>query len=87
MFGLANAPMAFMCMMHRILHLYHWNTIVYLVDVFIFSQILAAYKAHVEGILMALRNACLWLNGTKYVFGMLETSFVGFRVNRDGIYT
>jgi len=85
-FGLANAPAAFMRMMHKILHPHRRNAIVYLDDILIFSKTLAEHKAHVEGVLRALRNARLRLSESKYVFGTLETSFVGFRVNRYGIH-
>ena len=86
-FGLANAPAAFIRMMHRILHPHHRNATVYLDDVLIFSRTLAEHKLHVEGVLQALRNAQLCLSEVKCVFGTLETSFVGFRVNRHGIHT
>jgi len=56
-FGLANAPAAFMRMMHKILHPHRRNAIVYLDDVLIFSGTLAEHKAHVEGVLQVLRNA------------------------------
>jgi len=86
-FGLANAPAAFMCMMHKILHPHRRNAIVYLDDVLIFSRTLAEHKAHVEGVLQALQNARLRLSETKCVFGYLEMLFVGFRVNKHGIHT
>jgi len=86
-FGLANAPAAFMCMMHKILHPHRRNAIVYLDDILIFSKTLAEHKAHVEGVLRALQNARLRLSEPKCVFGTLEMSFVGFRVNRYGIHT
>ena len=37
--------------------------------------------------MQALRNARLSLSKSKYLFGTLETSFLGFRVNRHGIHT
>jgi len=86
-FGLANAPAAFMRMMHKILHPHRRNAIVYLDDVLIFSGTLAEQKAHVDGVLQALRNACLRLSEAKCVFGTLEMSFVGFSVNNHGIHT
>jgi len=86
-FGLANAPATFMRMMHKILLPHHRNPIVYLDDLLIFSRTLAEHKAHVEGVLQALRNARLRLSETKCVFGTLETSFVGFRVNKHSIHT
>jgi len=86
-FGLANAPTAFMRMMHKILHPHRRNTIVYLDDLLIFSGTLAEHKAHVEGVLEALRNVRLHLSEAKCVFGTLETSFVGFRVNKHSIHT
>jgi len=86
-FGLTNVPATFMPMMHKILHPHRRNAIVYLDDVLIFSGTLAEHKAHVKGVLQALRNACLRLSEAKCVFGTLETSFVGFRVNKHGIHT
>jgi len=86
-FGLAYAPAAFMRMMHKILHPHRRNTIVYLDDVLIFSRTLAEHKVHVEAVLHSLRRARLRLSEQKCVFGTLETSFVGFRVDRHGIHT
>jgi len=73
-------------MMHRILHPHRRNAIVYLDDILIFSQTLAEQKAHVEDILQAQRNVRLRLSEPKCVFGILKTSFIGFRVNRHGIH-
>jgi len=53
----------------------------------IFSGTLAEHKAHVEGVLQALRKARLRLSEAKCVFGTLEMSFVGFRVNKHSIHT
>jgi len=86
-FGLANAPAAFLGIMHKILHPHLRNAIVYLDDVLIFSGMLAEHKTHVEGVLQALQNVRLCLSEAKCVFGTLETSFVGFRVNKHGIHT
>jgi len=86
-FGLANAPAAFMRITHKILNPHHRNAIVYLDDVLIFSGTLAEHKAHVEGVLQALWNARLRLSEAKCVFGTLEISFVGFRVNKYSIHT
>jgi len=86
-FGLAITPAAFMSMMQKILHPHRRNSIVYVDDVLIFSKTLAEHKTYVEGVLQALRNAQLDLSEAKCLFGTLETSFVGFRVNRHGIHT
>jgi len=86
-FGLANVPATFMRMLHKILHPYRRNSIVYLDNILIFSKTLAEHKTHVEGVLQALQNARLRLSEAKCVFGTRETSFVGFRVNRHGIHT
>jgi hypothetical protein len=82
-----NAPAAFMHMMHKILKPHRQNAIVYLDDVLIFSKTLAEHNEHVESVLRALRNVRLHLSDAKCVFATLETSFVGFRVNRYGIHT
>ena len=87
LFGLANAPAAFMRLMHKILHPHRRNAIVYLDDVLIFSRTLAEHKAHVEGVLQALRNVRMRLSEAKCVFATLEMSFVSFRVKKHGIHT
>ena len=87
LFGLANAPAAFMRLMHKILWPHRRHAIVYLNDVMIFSKSLAEHKAHVEAVLQSIHRAQLCLSEPKCIFGTLETSFVGFKVNRYGIHT
>jgi len=48
---------------------------------------LAEHKVHVEAVFQSVRRALLYLSDPKYIFGVLETSFVGFKVNRYGIHT
>jgi transposase InsO family protein len=86
-FGLANAPAAFMRLMHRILRPHRRYAIVYLDDVLIFSKTLAEHKAHVDAVLQSIRRARLRLSDPKCIFGALETSFVGFKVNKYGVHT
>jgi transposase InsO family protein len=86
-FGLANAPAAFMRMMHQLLRQHRRYAIVYLDDVLIFSKTVAEHKVHVEGVLQSVRRARLRLSESKCVFGAQETTFVGFKVNRYGIHT
>jgi len=86
-FGLANAPAAFMRLMHQILRPHQRYAIVYQDDVLIFSKTLAEHKAHVDAVLQSIRRARLRLSGSKCIFGALETSCVGFKVNRYGIHT
>jgi len=86
-FGLANAPAAFMRLMHQILRPHRRHAIVYLDDVLIISKTLAEHKAHVDAVLQAIHRARLRLSDPKCIFGALETSFVGFKVNRYGIHT
>ena len=85
-FGLANAPAAFMHLMHQILRPHRRYAIVYLDDVMIFSKSLAEHKSHVEAVLQSIRRARLPLSEPKCIFGAWETSFVGFKVNRYGIH-
>ena len=70
-----------MRLMHWILQPHCQHAIIYLDDVMIFSRTLAEHKAHVEAVLQSIRWAQLHLSEPKYVFGGLETSFVGFKVN------
>jgi hypothetical protein len=86
-FGLANAPAAFMRAMHRILAPHRRYSVVYLDDVLIYSRTLAEHQTHVEAVLQSIRRARLKLNEGKCFFGMLETTFVGFRVTKAGIAT
>jgi hypothetical protein len=85
--GLAITLATIIRIMCKILHPHRWNAIVYLDNVLIHSKILAEHKAHVEDVLQVLRREHLRLNGVKCVFGTLEMSFVGFRVNKHGIHT
>jgi transposase InsO family protein len=86
-FGLANAPAAFMRAMHRILTPHRRYAVVYLDDVLIYSKTLAEHQGHVDAVLQSIRRARLKLNEGKCSFGMLETTFVGFRVSKSGIAT
>ena len=62
LFGLANAPSVFMCIMHYILGPYKKFAIVYLDDVLIFSRSLAEHKMHVDTILLPIRAVHIRLN-------------------------
>ena len=85
-FGLANAAAAFMRLMHQILQPHQQYAIVYLDDILIFSKTLAEHKTHVDAVLQSIRQSQLRLSDPKCMFGTLETSFVGFKVNRHGIH-
>jgi len=76
-----------MRLMHRILRPHRRYAVVYLDDVLIFSKTLAEHKAQVDAGLQSIRQARLRLSDPKCIFGTLETSFVGFKVNRYGIHT
>jgi hypothetical protein len=51
------------------------------------SRTRRAHTKHVNAILQSIRGAQLRLNGVKCVFGMPKTTFVGFRISRNGINT
>jgi len=84
--GLANALSAFVRAMHRILGLYDMFVIVYLDDVLILCHSLAEHKMHVDTILLAIREAGIWLNERKSFFGATETSCIGCKVHSSGIH-
>jgi len=48
---------------------------------------MSEHQAHVEAVLQSLRKARLRLSEGKCVFGALETTFFGFKVNMHGIHT
>jgi hypothetical protein len=72
-------------MMNRILRPYYSYTVVYLDDILIYSQ--AEHIWHFKAILQSIRKACSRLNGDKCLFGVEETSFVGYRVSEEGVDT
>jgi hypothetical protein len=86
-FGLANAPAAFMRHMNKILRPHAKYAVVYLDDVLIHSRTFAEHDEHVLAVLDSIRKARLKLEASKCEFGVEETTFVGFRVNADGIHT
>src|SRR5258706_15681299 len=66
-FGLANAPAAFMRLVHKILLPHRRYAIIYLDDVLIFSKTLAEHKTHVDAVLQSIRRARLRLSESKCV--------------------
>jgi hypothetical protein len=86
LFGLGNMPSAFIRVMHLILGLYWKFTIIYLVDILIFSPNLAEHKLHSKTILLVIREAQLHLNKLKCVSRATEISFASLKVNLNGIH-
>jgi hypothetical protein len=86
-FGLTNAPAAFMRKMHKVLGSHSRYSVVYLDDIMIFSKSRRAHMQHVDAVLQSIREARLRIKREKCQFGVSETSFVGYRVSKDGVET
>jgi hypothetical protein len=86
-FGLANAPAAFMRKMNKILRPHFRYVVVYLDDILIHSKDRHSHVQQVEAVLQSIREAGLKIKREKCEFGVTSTSFVGYRVSRDGVDT
>ena len=86
-FGLTNAPAAFMRRMHKILRSHSKYSVVYLDDIMIFSKTRSLHMQHVDAVLQSIREARLKVKRAKCEFGVRETSFVGYKVSKEGINT
>lgn len=84
-FGLSNAPAVFQELMSVVLQGLNEFAIAYLDDILIFSSTLEDHLKHLDMIFDRLRKHDLRLKLKKCSFLQLETNYLGFIVDRDGI--
>ena len=87
-FGLKNVPASFQRMMNGIFRdLIRYNVLIYLDDTTIY---ISTFEEHIEVLEEVLRRLCkngLFLKPSKYHLTCHELKFLGFKVDKNGIYT
>ena len=84
-FGLMNAPGLFTQLILQVLEGFESFTTGYIDDILCFSETLDEHFQHLEMIFQRLRDHNLKLKPKKCSFLQSETSYLGFRVTRQGI--
>ena len=85
-FGLTNAPAAFMDLMHRVFQPYLDNfVVVFMDDIFIYSQSERKHEDHLRIVLQLLRDHQLYAKFSKCEFWLTEVRFLGHMVLASGV--
>ena len=86
LFGLTNAPAAFMDLMHRVFQPYlDQFVVVFFDDILIYSQSEDEHGDHLRIILQALRNHQLYAKFSKCEFWLTKVKFLGHVVSALGM--
>ncbi|CAN4123632.1 unnamed protein product [Withania somnifera] len=85
-FGLTNAPLAFMDLMHRVPKPYLDSfVIVFIDDILIYSRNESDHEHHLRLVLRTLREHRLYAKFSKCEFWLESVAFLGHVVSKDGI--
>ena len=85
-FGLMNAPVAFMDLMHRVFQPYLDQIfIVFVDDILIYSQFEEEHEDHLRVVLQLLRYHQLYAKFSKCEFWLTELRFLGHVVSASGV--
>jgi hypothetical protein len=85
-FGLANAPAYFMYLMNNVFMDYLDKfVVVFIDDIFIYSQNEQEHEEHLRKVLQRLRDCQLYAKLSKCEFYISEVLFLGYIINRDGL--
>ena len=85
-FGLTNAPAAFIDLMHRIFQPYlDQFVVVFVDDIFIYSQLEWEHEYHLRIVLQLLRDHQLYTKINKCEFYLTEWRFLGHVVSAPGV--
>ena len=85
-FGLTNAPAAFMDLMHRVFQPYlDQFVVVFVDDIFIYSQSEREHADHLRIVLQLLRDHQLYAKFSKCEFWLTEVRFLGHVVSASGV--
>ena len=86
LFGLTNAPAAFMDLMHRVFQPYLDKFVVVFVDdILIYSKSKEEHEGHLRIVILALRDHQLYSKFSKCEFWLLEVRFLGHVVLASGV--
>ena len=85
-FGLSNAPNTFMRLMNEVLKEFIGKfVIVYLDDIFVFSQTREEHLRHLQYVMNKLQQEKLLVNLQKCTFMQEELVYLGFVVYKEGL--
>ena len=85
-FGLMNAPLAFMDLMHRVVQPYlDQFVVVFVNDILIYSQLEEEHEDHLRIVLQALSEHRLYAKFSKCEFWLTEVRFLGHVVSTSGV--
>ena len=85
-FGLTNAPVAFVDLMHRVFQpCLDQFVIVFADDILIYSQSEWEHEYHLRIVLQLLRDHQLYAKCSKYKFWLTEVRFLGHMVSASGV--
>ena len=85
-FGPCNAPMFFQQIMNRIFGDLPY-VVVYLDDISIMSESVAEHKEHLKEVFRRLNEHRIKLRIDKCIWGVSQTEYLGFIVDKDGVST
>ena len=86
LFGLTNAPAAFMDLMNRLFRPYvDQFVVVFIDDILVYSKDREDHDTHLRVVLEILRKERLYAKLSKCEFGLNEVSFLGHIVSKEGI--
>ena len=86
LFGLTNAPVAFMDLMNRVFRPYMDRfVVVFIDDIVVYSKDWENHDTHVRVVLETLRREKLYAKLSKCEFWLNEVSFLGHIVSEEGI--
>ena len=85
-FGLTNAQAAFMDLMHRVFQPYlDQFVMVFVDDIWVYSQFEEEHEDHLRIILQALREHQLYAKFSKCEFWLIEVKFLGHVMSASGV--
>jgi hypothetical protein len=87
-FGLTNAPSTFQCVMDQVLQPFLRKfVVVFLDDIFIYSNSLEEHMEHIQLVLNTLRQHQLYLKQSKCSFAQHKLEYLGHIISAEGVAT
>ena len=71
---------------HRVLAEQRALVVIYIDDILIFCKTEEEHKHHAQAVFETLREANLRLKASKCSIGTQETTFIGYRITRNGMH-